>query len=135
MKTIFIILTVVATFVDVIKCLTKEVVSECDSDFECLPFKDCPYYHNQQNLLKSTSDKSVKAKIIQELRERICNRKEKLFCCPKTFPSEKSQLPILCLDSECEGCGIPQDVASFVREKLPLIIFLINFSFRLLVVN
>ena len=49
-------------FVDYVKSLKRDDGTECDSDSECIPSTDCQYYKDQQDLLKSLTDKALKVK-------------------------------------------------------------------------
>ena len=88
---IFILFSVAVT-----KSITEDDGSECDSDSECLPSTNCQYYQEQQALLKTLTDKTLRAKLIQKLRKLICNKKERGICCPKSE------------DVRDEKCGYPQ---------------------------
>ena len=82
--------------VSVTKSLTEDDSRECDSDSECLLSKDCQYYQEQQDLLKSLTDKTLRANLIKKLKDLICNKKERTICCPKSE------------NKKDEKCGYPQ---------------------------
>ena len=79
--------------------IAEDVGIECQLDSECLPSKDCPYYQNQQDLLKNLTNKTSKTNIVQHLRSLICNRQQRAVCCPNFSP-------------EIQECGKPQNVPS-----------------------
>ena len=68
--------------------IEEDVGSECQTDSECLPSKDCPYYQEQQDLLKSLTNQTSKTNIVQQLRSLICNRQQRAVCCPNVSGSK-----------------------------------------------
>ena len=59
--------------------LTEDVGWECDSDSECLPSIDCQYFQEQQNLLKSLTDRTARINMIQDLREAFKNKNDETY--------------------------------------------------------
>ena len=82
--------------VAVTKSLTEDDSSKCDSGSECVPSADCQYYQEQQDLLKTLTEKTLRAKLLQKLRKLICNKKQRAICCPRSE------------DENDEKCGHPQ---------------------------
>ena len=103
MRKIVPVCAVILIFTDNITSLTEDIGRKCDSDFECLPSKDCQWYQDQQDLLKSLTDKTSRSRLIRKLRKLICNRKERGICCP--LPQE---------------CGRSQTAASNVSEGVQM---------------
>ena len=62
MKIFIFICLVTVIFVDYAKSLKGDDGTECDSDSECIPSRDYQYYKDQQDLLKSLTDKALKVK-------------------------------------------------------------------------
>ena len=122
MKITFSISFVILFFTNNCKSVTEDVGSECESDSECLPSKDCQYYKDQQETLKSTTDKTIKTNIIKDLRGRICNKKERALCCPNfKVISESAKRISAEFESEFESCGLSQVVASNVSFKYSIV--------------
>jgi len=82
------------------KSLTPDLGSECDSNSECLLSKDCQYYQDQQDILKSLSSKTARQNLILKLRKLICNKQQRGICCPKPYP--------VLFSSNSQECGKPQ---------------------------
>ena len=82
------------------KSLTPDLGSECDSNSECLLSKDCQYYQDQQDILKSLSSKTARQNLILKLRKLICNKQQRGICCPKPYP--------VLFSSNSLECGKPQ---------------------------
>ena len=114
MNSILSIMIVTLFFPGDTESLTEDAGSECDSDSECILSKDCQYFKDEQNKLGKVTDETEKTNLISKLREGICNKKQKGFCCPKP-----KNLPF---EPEFRNCGLPQVVASNVS-LFPLIHF------------
>ena len=106
MNTILSILIINLIFASNTKGLTEDAGSQCDSDSECIFSKDCQYFTDEQNKLGKITDRTEKINLVNKLREGICNKKQRGFCCqkPKDVPFEP----------EFKHCGLPQVVASNV---------------------
>ena len=103
MRIILPVCVVILLCMDGITSLTEDAGRECDSDSECVPSKDCPNYQEQQDLLRTLTDRASKTKLIQKLRKLICNKRKRGICCPK---------------SKFQECGMPQVPPSNVSIKM-----------------
>ena len=106
MKTILSILIVTLILPGDTEGLTEDAGSECDSDSECILSKDCQYLTDEQKRIGKITDRTEKISLLNRLKEGICNKKQKGFCCPKP-----KDVP---LEPEFRNCGLPQVVASNV---------------------
>ena len=120
MKTILSILIVTLFFASNTEGLTEDAGNECDSDSECIPSKDCQYLTDEQKRIGKITDRTEKINLVNKLKEGICNKKLRGFCCPKP-----KDVPF---EPEFRNCGLPQVVASNVS-VFPLIHFEIIISF------
>ena len=112
MNPILSILIVILYFPGDTDCLIEDAGSECDSDSECILAKDCQYFTDEQEKIGKFTDRTEKINLVNKLREGICNKKQRGFCCPK--PEDVPYGP------EFKDCGIPQVVTSHVRVSLLL---------------
>jgi len=56
---------------------------ECLASEQCVPIRSCAPIVAELKIAKSTTDSEKKAKIIENVREKICgNLEDKLICCP-----------------------------------------------------
>ena len=120
MNTILSILIVTLIFASNTEGLTEDAGSECDSDSECILSKDCQYLADEQKRIGKITDRTEKINLVNKLKEGICNKKLRGFCCPKP-----KDVPF---EPEFRNCGLPQVVASNVS-VFPLIHFEIIISF------
>merc|ERR1712012_356674 len=104
MNTILSILIVTLIFASNTEGLTEDTGSECDSNSECILSKDCQYLTDEQKRIGKVTDETEKINLLNKLREGICNKKLRGFCCPKP-----KDVPF---EPEFRNCGLPQVVAS-----------------------
>jgi hypothetical protein len=116
MKQIFVIFTYLLTIEQ--NCSLDLVKSKlgwtCSNNFECSTRHSCPYWAEkdvQLNQLKRGS--SAKAKLIEEYKSAICNKKEKGLCCPRPMDIVETTDRKCPSDSWCTSA----DSCAFWKEK------------------
>ena len=102
---------------------------KCESSDKCIDRNKCEYADEKIDLykeLKKQNKRNEADKIIQELRERVCEEEKRFICCPaqKPRPISSSQLPRL------GSCGVSLFDLSQVRTLLLMTAGFILYYFR-----
>merc|ERR1719334_602793 len=76
-------------------CNREEKGVCCPKSCECIPRKQCPYADQQTQLYNELNRQGKKyeaSQVLNELKERVCNERDRHLCCPIIAKSEPSDL-------------------------------------------